>query len=211
MLNSSFKLIFLIFYSFFIAFKVEISLIYTLPIVISFFILKPPILKILNKVFKLNLFIFLTTITLIVIENSFELAKLIFIRANLIIIFSTIILYKMDGYKIYVGFNNLFLPKKLTMLLFFVIKNIEILTKEVKKLQEVLILKSFNPKLNRFSLKIYGYLFGMLIIKTMQRAERLNDTIALKSPEKVLKPREKLKLKFNEIILILSLIFITLF
>ncbi len=210
-LDTSFKLVFLIYFSFFIAFKATLLLMYILPILIAFFILKPSFIKIFLKTVKLNLFIFMTTLTLIIFEKNLDLALLIFLRANLIIIFSTIILNDLDGYKIYQGFNNLFLPKNLTMLLFFVIKSIEILQKEVKKLQEVLILKNFEPKLHYFTFKTYGYIFAILIIKTFQRAERLSDTISLRSPEKRLKPREKIKFKLNEFLLLLSLIFITFF
>jgi cobalt/nickel transport system permease protein len=132
------------------------------------------------RLLRLNLVIVFISFTIILFHNDFTYALLIFLRANLILTANLLLFTEHGSMGIYYGFHSLKFPDKFTSLLFFVIKYIDILGLEYNKMREALKLRCFNPRTNLFTYKTYGYLVGMLFIKSMERAKALHHAMILR-------------------------------
>ena len=122
------------FYSFFIATAKELSILWIIPIFVQALLLRVDILAILKKLLKVNLFIVLMVIVLL-FEEKYYLALLIFIRANLILWFT--LSFDFDGFKLYKALHNLRFSNKFSLIFFFTVKYIEILLSNAKRLIEL--------------------------------------------------------------------------
>jgi cobalt/nickel transport system permease protein len=64
-------------------------------------------------------------------------------------------------------------PEKLAHLLFFVVRYLDIIHKEYLRLVNAMKLRCFRPGFNRHTFCTYGYLVGMLLVKSIDRSERI--------------------------------------
>jgi len=137
-------------------------------------------LRPLLRLLRLNLIILFICTTILFFHNDASYALLIFLRANLILSANLLLITPHGKMGIYYGFCGLRFPDKFTVLLFFVIKYIEILGAEYKKMRDSLKIRCFNPKTNLFTYKTVGYLVGMLFIKSMEKAKSLHHAMILR-------------------------------
>lgn len=167
-------------YSLLIAFRTEITV---LDAVFAFFLAAVSLrlgVKPFVRLLRLNLVIVFISFTIVLFHNDISFALLIFLRANLILSANLLLFAEHGSMGIYYGFHSLRFPDKFTSLLFFVIKYIEILGIEYKKMRDSLRLRCFNPRTNIFTYKTYGYLVGMLFVKSMERAKALHHAMLLR-------------------------------
>ena len=73
--------------------------------------------------------------------------------------------------------NNLYLPDKLIYLFFFIYRYLFVLKEEYDRLYTAMIIRAFRPKTNLHTYKSYGYLIGMFLLKSYQRAENVYDAL----------------------------------
>jgi cobalt/nickel transport system permease protein len=167
-------------YSLLIAVKHEITALDALlPAFLFIFSLKHG-LKPYIKLLKLNLFIVFLAVTVIIFHRDYNYALLIFLRANLILTANLLLFHSLGLTGIYYGFCALKLPHRFTVLLFFVIKYIEILRQEFSKMKDALKLRGFRPRTSIFTYKTTGYLVGMLFVKSMERARKMHQAMILR-------------------------------
>lgn len=143
---------------------------------VSFRISVRPLLRLL----RLNIAIVFISATILLFHNDIHYALLIFLRANLILTANVLLFYHHGAMGIYHGFAGLKLPDRFTVLLFFVVKYIEILGLEYRKLRESLKVRSFRPKTSIFTYKTIGFLVGMLFVKSMERSKALHHAMILR-------------------------------
>lgn len=132
------------------------------------------------RLLRLNLVILFICATVLIFHNDPSYALLIFLRANLILSANLLLFAPHGSMGIYYGFCGLKFPDRFTVLLFFVIKYTEILGTEYKKMRDSLRIRCFNPGTNLFTYKIFGYLVGMLFVKSMEKAKALHHAMQLR-------------------------------
>ena len=204
-IEKSIKIISIFIFSFFISFQREIEYFDILFILFILITQKIEYQKLSIKILKLNIFILFTSLTVILSEADFEFAKLIFIRSNLILIFSITLMQNMDSFKIFRAIYNLNLPKKIAFTLFFTIKYIEILQSEAEKILIVLKIKNFESKMDKLTLQTYGFLFASLIIKTIKKSQILSENLKLRMHQNRFFIKERIQLSKIDYFILISL------
>lgn len=178
MKNPTFTLIILIIYSFFIGLSKHIFLSFFIPILILFFIKKEFIISNLKKLFFLNLFIIIIALNPL-INGNYELAFLVFLRANLIIFFSILLFSGVDDFFLIYAAKNIF-GKKLSILIYFTIRFINSLKTEFKRLKKTLKARGFVSKTSLFTYKIYANITAMLFLSAYEKANLVEKTIKIR-------------------------------
>ncbi|RXK14215.1 hypothetical protein CP965_01850 [Halarcobacter mediterraneus] len=207
-IDYSIAFISLFFYSFFIATAKELSILWIIPIFVQALLLRVDILAILKKLLKVNLFIVLMVIVLF-FEEKYYLALLIFIRANLILWFT--LSFDFDGFKLYKALHNLKFSNKFSLIFFFTVKYIEILLSNAKRLIELLKIRGFKFRFSLETFKTYGELFAFLIYISINKMQKVEDVIRLRTRNNSLFPSQKIiigKIELSLIFSILGVIFV---
>lgn len=162
------------------------------------------------RLLKLNLMIVFICGTILFFHNDPSFAMLIFFRANLILSINVLLFSPTGGLGVYYGFCGLRFPDKFTVLLFFVVKYIEILGLEYRKMRDSLRVRNFKAGTNIFTYKTIGYLVGMLFIKSMEKSKSLHEAMLLRGFKGKLYPFNQKRFGGFDIILVLALFIQTL-
>ncbi len=180
MISSSFALVATALYSFGLSFFETIYISMFLPSFLLMVLKKEAILVTLKRLILLNIFIVMVSASAY-INDDYELALLIFMRSNAILLFTLLIFYNKSLFDIATGMQTLRVPDKLASLFFFVAKFVIIIKEEYSITKKVLKIRNFKAKSNLFSYKIYANIIGMLIVKCFDRAEKLKNTMILRN------------------------------
>ena len=202
-INPSVGIVSIFVYSFFIATANEISILLFIPLGVLFFLLKINFKGLIKKIIKVNFFIILTVLILI-IEQNYQLALLIFIRANLILFFT--LSFNFDGFTLYKAMNDLKISNKFSLIFFFTVKYIEILFSSAIRLKRVAKIRGFKAKFNLNSFKTYGEILGFLIYTSINKMQKVEDLIILRTKNNKLLPAKKIVLGYKDILLMSSII-----
>lgn len=73
--------------------------------------------------------------------------------------------------------HRLKVPAKLVHLLLFTIRYIEVLRQEYRRLRQAMKCRGFRPGTNGHTYRSFGYLVGMMLIRAMERSERIMDAM----------------------------------
>jgi len=198
-IDYSIGVISLFIYSFFIATAKSIDILLIIPIIVQVFILKVNIKAIFKKVLKVNLFIFITFLILF-LEGKYELATLVFVRANLILWFT--LSFNFDGFKLYKALTNLKVSNKFSLILFFTVKYIEVLFSSIFRLLEVLKIRGFKPTVSKKTFSTYGDMLAFLLYTSVNKMEKVEDVITLRTKDGQLAPSKQIVVKLEEILLL---------
>jgi len=190
-------------YSFFIATVTKVSILLAVPIGVLFFVLKIDFEKLIKKVIGVNLFIFITVLIL-VLENKHDLAMLVFVRANLILLFT--LSFNFDGFSLYKAMNDLKISNKFSLIFFFTVKYIEILFSSSIRLKNVAKIRGFQAKFNLDSLKTYAEIMGFLLYMSINKMEKVEDLIVLRTKNDQLLPAKKIVVGYKDILLLSSIL-----
>ncbi len=176
--NSSILLISAFFYSIFISFS-QVEFFYFAPIFFAIYCEYKNIVQVLKKLFFLNLFILMIFLVLL-IQGSMQEALNIYFRTNMIILFNLLLFSHSSGYDIVRALNELRFPKKLVSSVFFTLKMIQTLTDEFKKIRQTLSARGFHGKSSLFTYETYGNLFGHIFVKSIKKANAMQDSFKLR-------------------------------
>jgi len=202
-IDYSVGLISIFIYSFFIATLEDINILLLVPILVQGVILRVNLKEVFLKVLKVNLFIGITFLILF-LEGKTELAWLVFIRANLILWFT--LSFNFNGFTLYKALNNMKISNKFSLVLFFTVKYIEILFEEASRLKDTIFIRGFKAKFELNSLKVYSNLISFLIYKTINKLSTVEDVIILRCKDECLMPSNKIIIKLEETILLLTIL-----
>ena len=153
----------------------------------------------------MNIFIILVSISA-VINKNYELALLIFLRSNTLLLFTLLIFHNKTLFDIAMGMKTLKVSDKLSSLFFFVAKFIVIIKEEFNTTKKTLKIRNFNPKSSIFSYQIYANIIGMLIVKSFDRAEKLKNTMVLRNFKGVIYQSKDEKFAKIDFIILISVI-----
>lgn len=179
MIRPSLALVALFFYSICLGLSKTLTLILALPIFLMILWYKGQWKDFLKKLLFLNLFIALVVLSLL-ISNEKEHALLIFLRSNAIIAMALFLFHEKDAFAIAFGIQQLHAPKKLTSLFFFTAKFILLIKEEFNAFRQTLKTRGFKATTSIFTYQTYANFVGMLIIKALRRAQKLEHAMRLR-------------------------------
>ena len=189
-----------IFYSIFISFS-TIELLYTLPLVYVIFCEYKNLLQIFKRLLLLNIFIIMIFIVLL-LQSSLEEALNIYIRTNMIILFNLAIFFKSSGYDIVRALNDLRFPKRVVSSVYFTLKMIQVLSDELKNIRMTLKLRGFKANSSFFTYETYGNLFGHIFVKSIKKAQVLEESFTLRGFHGRIYLINRIKLSYYDLILV---------
>ena len=117
-MNLSVLLVCFTFFSFRVSLSSATDAVFIAPVIFLAILNFKNLFEILKSVLKLNIFIILVVLSL-VLYGEYALAKLIFIRSNLIILFGRLAFYRSDYFSIALAVSSLNLGDKLTAIFYF--------------------------------------------------------------------------------------------
>ena len=65
------------------------------------------------------------------------------------------------------------LPEKLVHLLLFTVRQIRLLHQEYQRMDQAMRVRAFRPRSNRHTWNSYGWLIGMLLVRSLGRSQRI--------------------------------------
>lgn len=79
-----------------------------------------------------------------------------------------------------VALRGLHVPEALVRLFVNATRNVSLVRAELARLHDAMRVRSFHPRSNRHTWRSYGYLFGMMFVRAMGRAERVEEAMRLR-------------------------------
>ena len=205
MISTAIALLSTTIYSFGLSFFDTIYISMFLPSFLLIILQKKAILVTLKKLLFLNIFIVMVSASAIINEN-YELALLLFLRSNALLIFVLLIFYNKTLFDIASGMQTLRVPDKLSSLFFFVAKFVIIIKEEFTITKKVLRVRNFKAKTSIFSYKIYANVIGMIIVKCFDRAQKLKNTMILRNFQGKIYQSKSEKFKTIDYVILLTVV-----
>lgn len=106
-------------------------------------------------------------------EDGFFLALTIAIKGNAIVLMLVALLGSLDVSTVGHTLSHLRVPDKLTHLLLFTVRYLDVLRREYGRLSAAIRLRGFRPGANMHTYRTYGHLIGMLLVRSLDRSERV--------------------------------------
>jgi len=104
-------------------------------------------------------------------------ALLILVKCNTVMLTFTAWISTMEAVVLGHALDKLHLPSKLIHLFLFTLRYLTVLEDEYRQLRQAMALRQFRPKLNGHTLKTFGNLVGMLLVRALDRSERIMDAM----------------------------------
>jgi len=101
------------------------------------------------------------------------LARAIALKGNAIVLTLLVLLASMEAATLGHALGHLRVPDKLTHLLLFTVRYLDVLHREYLRLRAAMKVRAFRPRMDRHTYRSYGYLVGMLLVRSFDRAERI--------------------------------------
>lgn len=101
------------------------------------------------------------------------LAAAIALKGNSIVLILIDLLGSMEPATLGHALSHLHVPQKLTLLLLMTVRYLEVLHQEYSRLRAAMKVRAFRPGMNRRTYRTFGYLVGMLLVRSLDRSERV--------------------------------------
>lgn len=106
-------------------------------------------------------------------EEGLRLAFAITLKGNTIVLFFTALVATIDPSRLGYALKHLALPDKLVHLFLLVIRYADTIHDEYGRLRNAMKARAFRACFSRHTLRTFGYLVGQLLIRSMERSERV--------------------------------------
>jgi cobalt/nickel transport system permease protein len=106
-------------------------------------------------------------------REGLRLAVTIALKGNAVLLTLVALLGTMDAVTLGHALSHLYVPDKLTHLLLFTVRYLDVLHREYLRLRAAMKLRGFRPRMDRHTYRSLGYLVGMLLVRSLDRAERI--------------------------------------
>jgi cobalt/nickel transport system permease protein len=110
-------------------------------------------------------------------EQGLSQAILILLKCNSVMLTFTAFISTMEPVVLGHALDKLRLPSKLTHLFLFTLRYLTVLEDEYRQLRQAMSLRQFQSGLNIHTLKTFGNLVGMLLVRALDRSERIMDAM----------------------------------
>jgi len=101
------------------------------------------------------------------------LAGLLGLKGNAIVLALVVLLGSLDVSTLGHALSHLHVSRKLAHLFLFTVRYIEVLRLEYRRLRVAMQMRGFRPGMNGHTYRTYGYLVGMLLVRSLERSERI--------------------------------------
>lgn len=101
------------------------------------------------------------------------LAAEIALKGNAIVLVLLVLLGSLEATTLGHALSHLRVPDKLTHLLLFTVRYLEVLHREYVRLRAAMKVRGFRPGMDRHTYRSFGYLLGMLLVRSFDRSERI--------------------------------------
>jgi len=98
---------------------------------------------------------------------------MIALKANAIVVWVTVMVGTIEVVSLGHALAHLKVPGKLIQIFLFTVRYIDVLHHERLKLSRAMKMRGFKPKLNRHTMRSLGYLVGMMLVRSLERSERI--------------------------------------
>lgn len=176
-MNPSLSLIFALIYSLLIALRESFTPLDLLPIVFLMWLHRHVLGAIFKRLLLAQTFLLFLAASVWLLGSDGQTALLILLRSSLIVSFNLLLFWQRDGLFIYRGFFHLRFPAPFLSLLFFAVKQIEILRSELSQLTTALKARNFRKTTSMHTYRTFANLIGMLLYRSFYRAEQLSDAL----------------------------------
>lgn len=134
-------------------------------------------------------------------------SSIISLKANIIFFLMNIFVINMPLYELGVSLHSLMISKKLIHILLFMVRYINVIDEEYNKLTTAIKLRGFIPRPSIHTLKVYGQIIGILLIRSFERSEKVYNAMRLRGYNGNFYILKKLTIRPHDyILIILSLI-----
>jgi len=106
-------------------------------------------------------------------KEGLLLAVGIALKANAIVLWIMVLLGTLDIITLGHALRHLGVPEKLTHLLLFTVRYLDVLHGEYVRLRTAMRMRGFRPRVSAHTYRSYGYLVGMLLVHSLDRSERI--------------------------------------
>lgn len=106
-------------------------------------------------------------------EHGLRLALVTAVKGNAIMLMLVALLGSLDITTVGHAMNHLRVPDKLTHLLLFTVRYLDLLRREYGRLHAAVRLRGFRPRADMHTCRTYGHLVGMLLVRSLDRSERV--------------------------------------
>lgn len=106
-------------------------------------------------------------------REGLSLAFAVALKGNAIVLAIVSLVGTMDMIVLGHALHHLFVPDKLVHLMLFTVRYIEVLRREYGRLAAAMKARGFRPRMSRHTYRAYGYLVGMLLVRSLDRSERI--------------------------------------
>lgn len=110
---------------------------------------------------------------LVASEEGVMRATLIVLKANAVILVVLTLMGTLEVVTLGHALHHLYIPAKLVHLLLFTVRYIAVLQREYRRLRLAMTARGFVPRSNWHTWRSYGYLIGMLLVRSLERSERI--------------------------------------
>ena len=110
-------------------------------------------------------------------RDGLVLGAVIVARTNAILVTVAALLGSMEPAHLGSAMDRLRIPSQFTQTFLFMIRYTEVIRTEYHRLQNAVAVRGFFPRWNRHTLRTYGYLIGMLLVRSFDRADRIRDAM----------------------------------
>ncbi len=100
-------------------------------------------------------------------------AAAIALKANAVVLFSLAFMSTMEAVTLGHALARLGLPARLVEVLLFTVRYLEVIGREYKRLRAAMKARAFRPRSNLHTWRSFGYLVGMLLVRSLDRARRI--------------------------------------
>lgn len=101
------------------------------------------------------------------------LAARIALMGNAIVLALLVLVGPIDPTVLGHALSHLHLPEKLTHLFLFTVRYLDVFRREYVRLAAAMKVRGFRPRVSRHAYRNYGYLVGMLLVRSFDRSERV--------------------------------------
>lgn len=105
--------------------------------------------------------------------EGFFKAIAIALKANAVILMLLALVGTLDATTLGHALGRLHVPEKLVHLLLFTVRYLEVISREYKRMRKAMKARAFVPRSNLHTWRSVGYLVGMLLVRSLERSERI--------------------------------------
>jgi cobalt/nickel transport system permease protein len=106
-------------------------------------------------------------------REGLHLAAAIAMKGNAIVLLILALLGSFDANTLGHALAHLYVPEKLTHLLLLSVRYLDVLQRESLRLRAAMKVRGFRPRVNLHTYRSYGYLVGMMLVRSFDRSERI--------------------------------------